>query len=131
MHSFYSVSVLFKTRFRAGGESNVNYIPLQSHHIVHVAPLLLKYPCNISVGWVCTEFPLCVFLPFIIHTQESKLGLLQRRQTLYRLSPTESINSISLPLCSVSLREEGLEHCAFGIFLGQVFGLPESSQCPM
>lgn len=74
MHSFYSVSVLFKTRFRAGGESNVNYIPLQSHHIVHVAPLLLKYPCNSSMGWVCTEFPLCVFLPFIIHASSfSKL----------------------------------------------------------
>lgn len=54
-------------RFRAGGESKVNYLPLPSHHVICVAFLTLRCSCNSSVEWFCTEVPLCAFLPFIIH----------------------------------------------------------------
>lgn len=56
MHGFCSVPILFKMRFRAGWELNIKYIPLPSHHIVHVASLPIKYSCNSSVGWVCAKF---------------------------------------------------------------------------
>lgn len=56
-HSFYSVPILFKMRFRAGRESNVNYIPSQFPYIVCVACLTLNCSCKSSVEWVWIEVP--------------------------------------------------------------------------
>ena len=92
-----------------------------------VTPWTVARQAALSMGFSRQEY--WSGLPFpsseIFSTQESNLGcrFLHRRQILYQLSyersPAESINSISLPLCSVSFREEGLKHCVSGIFLDQ------------